>query len=375
MGTALLRQQAALSCGPAGRTPTNQTSCASSLVQVVGGKDLSARVFSLNPIEGYRPPTLAGHREPIVAGAQPCCWSATAAVWWRRLGCCGRRAVETGVLLTGEAGAQPVLMCAEPQPAADGSPPACPACPAVHFTTAKLQESAGLIGKEAPHVYTLSKDGALHAWTYRKPDEAAEAAAAAEREAEEAEEAAAGRKRRRAEGEEEGASSEDEGSGDSGSEEDEEGGSSSSEEEEEASSEEEGEQRGQQGQLRQQAAVQPPAAPEQSRTFAGGHWKLTEKHYFNQRGAKLSAADFQVGGGMPCVGGNWQARGVGNGPCSAGMAYAHKHKAAGCALAGTPQAARACSPPAAVEHHLPPSPLASTGRRGPAGRGLQQRHL
>lgn len=38
-------------------------------LQVVGGKDLSARVFSLNPIEGYRPPTLAGHREPIVAGA------------------------------------------------------------------------------------------------------------------------------------------------------------------------------------------------------------------------------------------------------------------------------------------------------------------
>lgn len=36
---------------------------------MVGGKDLSARVFSLNPIEGYRPPTLAGHREPIVAGA------------------------------------------------------------------------------------------------------------------------------------------------------------------------------------------------------------------------------------------------------------------------------------------------------------------
>ena len=34
-----------------------------------GGKDLTARVFSLNPLEGYRPPTLAGHREPLVAGA------------------------------------------------------------------------------------------------------------------------------------------------------------------------------------------------------------------------------------------------------------------------------------------------------------------
>ncbi|PRW59321.1 periodic tryptophan 2-like protein [Chlorella sorokiniana] len=209
---------------------------------VVGGKDLSARVFSLNPIEGYRPPTLAGHREPIVA---------------------------------------------------------------VHFTSAKLQESAGLIGKEAPHVYTLSKDGALHAWTYRKPDAAAEEAAAAAAAAAEQEAAAAGRKRRRADGEEEGeegaSSGEEGGSGSGSEEEEEEGGSSSSEEEEEVSEEEEEEQ--QQGQRRQQqAAAQPPAAPEQSRTFAGGHWKLTEKHYFNQRGAKLSAADFQGAVGLLAVG-------------------------------------------------------------------------
>ncbi len=173
---------------------------------------------------------------------------------------------------------------------ADQRLPACPACRAVHFTSAKLQESAGLIGKEAPHVYTVSKDGALHAWTYRKPDAAAEAAAAAEQEAEEA---AEGRKRRRTDGEdEEGGSSEDEGGSGSSSEEDEEGGSSSSGEDEASSEEEDQQQQGQ----RQQAAAQPPAAPEQSRTFAGGHWKLTEKHYFNQRGAKLSAAAFQVGG-------------------------------------------------------------------------------
>lgn len=36
---------------------------------VAGGKDLSSRVFSLHPVDGYRPPTLAGHREPLVAGA------------------------------------------------------------------------------------------------------------------------------------------------------------------------------------------------------------------------------------------------------------------------------------------------------------------
>ena len=40
----------------------------------VGGKDLSARVFSMQPIEGYRPPTLSGHREPLVAGGCSRVW-------------------------------------------------------------------------------------------------------------------------------------------------------------------------------------------------------------------------------------------------------------------------------------------------------------
>lgn len=31
-----------------------------------GGRDLIARVYSLQPIEGYQPPTLAGHRAPVV---------------------------------------------------------------------------------------------------------------------------------------------------------------------------------------------------------------------------------------------------------------------------------------------------------------------
>jgi hypothetical protein len=30
--------------------------------------DLTARLFSLNPIEGYRPKTLAGHRDMIIGG-------------------------------------------------------------------------------------------------------------------------------------------------------------------------------------------------------------------------------------------------------------------------------------------------------------------
>lgn len=34
---------------------------------ICGGKDLTCRVFSLDPIEGYEPPTLSGHRDRVVA--------------------------------------------------------------------------------------------------------------------------------------------------------------------------------------------------------------------------------------------------------------------------------------------------------------------
>jgi hypothetical protein len=40
----------------------------------------------------------------------------------------------------------------------------------------------------------------------------------------------------------------------------------------------------------------------QSQNYAGGHWKLTEKHYFNQRGAKLCAAAFHGAAGLVAVG-------------------------------------------------------------------------
>jgi periodic tryptophan protein 2 len=34
---------------------------------------------------------------------------------------------------------------------------------------------------------------------------------------------------------------------------------------------------------------------------AAGHWKLEEKLYFNQRGARVSAADYHAGSGMLVV--------------------------------------------------------------------------
>ncbi|PSC76313.1 periodic tryptophan 2-like protein [Micractinium conductrix] len=199
-----------------------------------GGKDLTTRVFSLHPIEGYRPPTLAGHREPLVA---------------------------------------------------------------VHFTTAKLQESAGLIGKEAPLLYTLSRDGALFAWSYRKP-EAPPAPLAAQRQ----QLAGSGRKRRRS-----GAGEED-ASGSSGGEDEEVGGDAEGEGSSSGSEEETEEEEEEEAVAAAARGSQPPGAQQQqqveqqSETYAGGHWKLTEKHYFNQRGAKLSSAAFQGGVGLLAVG-------------------------------------------------------------------------
>ncbi len=67
---------------------------------------LARRVFSLDPIEGYRPPTLTGHKGPLVA---------------------------------------------------------------LHLTSRKVQEAAGLLDKAAPCLYTVSRDGALFAWAYNKP--------------------------------------------------------------------------------------------------------------------------------------------------------------------------------------------------------------
>lgn len=42
---------------------------------LTGGRDLTARVFSLDPVNGYEPPTLSGHRDRIVS----CFWGDSAA--------------------------------------------------------------------------------------------------------------------------------------------------------------------------------------------------------------------------------------------------------------------------------------------------------
>jgi periodic tryptophan protein 2 len=133
-------------------------------------KDLTTRIFSMNPIEGYKPPTLAGHKDTPIA---------------------------------------------------------------VHFTTSRLQESAGLLSKEPPALYTLSRDGALHAWTYYKPENEEES-------------------------------------------EDDDGDDENKKEKE--------------------------LKTIQSTTFSGGNWKLTDKYYFNQRGAKLTAAAFHGNLGILAVG-------------------------------------------------------------------------
>jgi periodic tryptophan protein 2 len=122
----------------------------------------------MHPIEGYKPPTLAGHKDTPIA---------------------------------------------------------------VHFTSRRLQESAGLLSKEPPALYTLSRDGALHAWTYYKADN-----------------------------------------------------------EEESEEEEEDEK------------LKIKSLNHQSLTFSGGNWKLTDKYYFNQRGAKLTAAAFHGNLGILAVG-------------------------------------------------------------------------
>jgi periodic tryptophan protein 2 len=106
---------------------------------------------------------------------------------------------------------------------------------------------------------------------------------------------AAGRKRRRLGEEGQGDDDEEEGGSSSGSEEEDEG----EDAEEDAAA---GAAAGQAIQLRGQQQQPAAAGQQQSHTFAGGHWKLTEKHYFNQRGAKLSAAAFQGPVGLLAVG-------------------------------------------------------------------------
>ncbi|KAI8469923.1 MAG: WD40 repeat-like protein [Monoraphidium minutum] len=143
----------------------------------VASKDLTARVFSLNPIPGYVPPILAGHKDRLVG---------------------------------------------------------------LYFTSDATQSAAALAGLPPAHLYTVSADGALLGWHHNRGPEAAAAAAAA------AARAAA--------------------SGEEGGEESEDAAASEEQEEEEA---------------------QPEAPP-----LARGLWEVASKHYFMQRGAKLSCCAF-----------------------------------------------------------------------------------
>lgn len=68
----------------------------------VASKDLTARLYSLNPVPGWTPPTLAGHKDALIG---------------------------------------------------------------VFFTTAATQDAAELAGQQAVRLYTVSRDGALFGWS------------------------------------------------------------------------------------------------------------------------------------------------------------------------------------------------------------------
>jgi periodic tryptophan protein 2 len=74
----------------------------------VASKDLTARVYSLNPIPGWTPPTLSGHKSALIG---------------------------------------------------------------VYFTTAATQDAAELVGQQRVVLYTMSKDGALYGWSLQQQQE------------------------------------------------------------------------------------------------------------------------------------------------------------------------------------------------------------
>lgn len=136
-------------------------------------KDLTARVYSLNPIPGWTPPTLAGHKDALVG---------------------------------------------------------------VFFTTPATQQAAELAGQQAVRLYTVSKDGALFGWSINPAGQAG-----------------AGKSTPAAVDDEQAAADE------------------------------------QQQQRREQE-------------LASGSWSLASKHYFMQRGARLSAVDYHKPSGVLVVG-------------------------------------------------------------------------
>ncbi|GFR41863.1 hypothetical protein Agub_g2644, partial [Astrephomene gubernaculifera] len=186
-------------------------------------KDITVRVFSLNPIPGYEPPTLAGHKDAII-----------------------------GVFFSSPA------------------------------TIAKGTSDGG----EAPVMYSLSADGALHGWTY---DASAAytldnlAPPVAKRKRKEMQEAEEQRKLEQEEQQQQ------------------------EEQAEQAQDDQPQQQQQQQDGVKDAAATarQQDGATTSSSPFpslAGGKWYLSRKHYFHQRGARVSSYDHHSPSGLLAVG-------------------------------------------------------------------------
>jgi hypothetical protein len=119
-------------------------------------------VYSLNPVEGFRPPTLTGHKDTPVAvffaGAHVRCH-------------CNARIVNQ-LLHTHFTTAMACTMCE----AATGSSLGCGLCHAP-IAGEHVAEAARLEGKQPPALYSLARDGALHSYVFL-PDVQSAAAAA-----------------------------------------------------------------------------------------------------------------------------------------------------------------------------------------------------
>lgn len=205
-------------------------------------KDLSARVFSLNPIQDYIPPTLTGHRT-----------------------------VPVGVFWAGST----------------------------------VASSAALAGEEAPALFTIGRDGAVFYWMYEGPAPSTHPQGQSqgypnvpgkhkkrkapdsdpEQPAEATSEAAAEADSAAADDDSNSSSSMDAKRGADGV--------SDGSRQESDSAEEQG-----------QASTSGRQDTEQQQTtsFAGGRWRLGAKHFFNQRGAKVTAVDYHTATGMLVVG-------------------------------------------------------------------------
>jgi hypothetical protein len=105
------------------------------------------RVYSLNPVEGFRPPTLTGHKDTPVAvyfpGMQLPCPSPQLVVKLAELCTCLRWA------------------CVK----ANGGQVGCRTMPNT-YSGEHVAEAARLEGKQPPALYSLARDGALHSYVF-----------------------------------------------------------------------------------------------------------------------------------------------------------------------------------------------------------------